>query len=300
MRTGAERFSVPAVTPSTTPWTVVAENVHVRQSRAYWMNSTVLLDSEHTILVDPGVLPSELDEIAQLVNQAEPEKVSLFFTHGHWDHVLGAPWWPKARIFAHDRCAGAIARDVEKIRTESARIAAEHGESWRTPFATPRIDDASSGQRFLKLDPWKLVLRDAPGHSDSQLSVHVPDLGLLIAADMLSDIEIPILNTAPAVYRATLETLRPLAEGGAIETLVPGHGAIALGAEAVVERVRRDLAYLAALEREAAAARRAGLDVEAAQQELAAMEYPGKDDATYPMNETHRKNVKIAWQSSKH
>src|SRR5678815_5789479 len=99
------------------------------------MNSTVLLDSEHTILVDPGVLPSELDEIAQLVNQAEPEKVSLLFTHGHWDHVLGAPWWPKARILAHDRCAAAIARDVEKIRTESAKIAAAHGESWRAPFA---------------------------------------------------------------------------------------------------------------------------------------------------------------------
>ena len=283
-----------------TAWTAVAENVHVRQSRAFWMNSTVLLDSEHTILVDPGVLPSELDEIAQLVNQAEPEKISLLFTHGHWDHVLGAPWWPKARILAHDRCAASIARDVEKIRTESAKIAKEHGESWRAPFAPPRIDDASSGQRFLKLDPWKLVLRDAYGHSDSQLSVHVPELGLLIAADMLSDIEIPILNTTPAVYRATLETLRPLAEGGAIETLIPGHGAIAFGPDAVTARVRADLGYLAALEREAATARRAGLDEDATQVSLAAMDYAGKDDATYPMNETHRKNVKIAWQAAKH
>lgn len=288
------------VSAPATAWTVVAENVHVRQSRAFWMNSTVLLDSEHTILVDPGVLPSELDEIAKLVNQAEPEKVSLLFTHGHWDHVLGAPWWPKARVLAHDRCAAAIARDVEKIRTESAKIAKEHGEAWRAPFSPPRIDDASSGQRFLKLDPWKIVLRDAYGHSDSQLSVHVPELGLLVAADMLSDIEIPILNTSPAVYRATLETLRPLAEGGAIETLVPGHGSIAFGPEAVVERVRRDLAYLAALEREAGSARRSGLDSEATQQRLAAMDYAGKDDATYPMNETHRKNVKLAWQSVKH
>ena len=288
-----------AVSASATAWTVVAENVHVRQSRAYWMNSTVLLDPEHTILVDPGVLPSELDEIAKLVKQAEPETISLLFTHGHWDHVLGAPWWPKARILAHDRCTAAIGRDVEKIRTESAKIAKEHGETWPAPFAPPKIDDASSGQRFLKLDPWKLVLRDAYGHSDSQLSVHVPELNLLIAADMLSDIEIPILNGAPAIYRATLETLRPLAEGGAIETVVPGHGAVAFGPDAVIERVRRDLAYLAALERETAAARRAGLTVDAAQEKLAAMPYAGKDDATYPMNETHRKNVKLAWQNAK-
>jgi hydroxyacylglutathione hydrolase len=288
-----------AVSDSLSAWTVADENVHVRQSRAFWMNSTVLLDSEHTVVVDPGVLPSELDEIAQLVNQAEPEQVSLIFTHGHWDHVLGAPWWPKARILAHDRCAAAIARDLEKIRTESAKIAAEHDESWPTPFAAPRIDDASSGQRLLKIEPWRLVFRDAYGHSDSQLSVHVPELKLLIAADMLSDIEIPILNGPPAVYRGTLEILKPLAEGGAIELLIPGHGAIADGRDEVVARLRNDLAYLAELERAASAARRAGLALEATQEKLAAMHYAGKDDATYPMNETHRKNVKHAWEASR-
>ncbi len=236
-----------AVSAPATAWTVVAENVHVRQSRAFWMNSTVLLDSEHTILVDPGVLPSELDEIAQLVNQAEPERLSIVFTHGHWDHVLGAPWWPQARILAHDRCAAVIARDLEKIRRESEKIAAEHQERWPAPFVAPKIDDASSGLRVLKLDPWRLVLRDAYGHSDSQISVHVPELHLLIAADMLSDLEIPILAAAPAVYRATLETLRVIAEGGAIECVIPGHGAIAVGQEAVVARLRGDLAYLAEL-----------------------------------------------------
>jgi len=289
----------PAVSAPATAWTVVAENVHVRQSRAFWMNSTVLLDPEHTILIDPGVLPSELDEIGRLVNQAEPETLSIVFTHGHWDHVLGAPWWPQARILAHDRCATVIARDLEKIRRESEKIAAEHGEKWPAPFALPKIDDASSGQRVLKLDPWRLVLRDAYGHSDSQMSVHVPALHLLVAADMLSDLEIPILATAPSVYRATLDTLRVIAEGGAIECVIPGHGSIAIGQDAVLARLRSDLAYLAALEREAARAQREGLDVEATQEKLAAMTYAGKDDATYPMNDVHRKNVKHAWEAAR-
>jgi glyoxylase-like metal-dependent hydrolase (beta-lactamase superfamily II) len=286
-------------TSSSAAWTVLFESVHVRQSRAFWMNSTVLLDSEHTLLVDPGVLPSELDEIARLVNQAEPERITLILTHGHWDHVLGAPWWPKARVVAHDRCSGAIAADLAHIREEADGIAREHGEAWPQPFAAPPIHDASSGQRFLKLDPWRLVLRDAFGHSDSQLSVHVPELSLLIAADMLSDIEIPILNTAPAVYRGTLETLRPLAEGGAFEALVPGHGAIALGPDEILGRVRADLGYLTELERGAVEAKRSGADLEATQQKLAAMDYAGKDDATYPMNETHRKNVKFAWEAAR-
>ena len=299
MRGISKPSSVRGVTASAASWSVLSDHVHVRQSRAYWMNSTVLLDPEHTILVDPGVLPSELDDLARLVNQAEPERISIVFTHGHWDHVLGAPWWPGAKIFAHDRCAAAIARDVEKIRTEASKLAAERGESWRAPFVPPKIDDASSGQRFLKLDPWRLVLRDAYGHSDSQLSVHVADLGIFLAADMLSDIEIPILNGPPAVYRGTLENLGPLADGGAIEVLVPGHGAIAEGRDAVVARLESDLAYLAGLERGAKEARRAGLTLEATQERLAAMEYTGKDHATYPMNEVHRKNVQHAWAAAR-
>jgi len=278
-------------------WTVLAEGVHVRQSRAYWMNGVVLLDSEHTILVDPGILPSELDDIARLVNQAEPEAITIVLTHGHWDHVLGVPWWPKARVVAHDLATAEMQADLGYIRDEAGKLAAQHGESWPKPFTPPRVHDAVSGQRFLKIDPWRLVLRDAPGHCDSQLTVHLPDLQLLLAADMLSDIEIPILNTAPAVYRRTLETLKPLADGGAFEALVPGHGAIVVGAPDVAARVNADLDYLDALERGVGETRRAGLTLEAAQARLAEMTYVGKDSASYPTNEMHRDNVKFAWDA---
>lgn len=287
--------------PSSFPsaWTVLADGIHVRQSRAYWMNSVVLLDSEHTILVDPGVLPSELDDIARLVNQAEPEAITIVFTHGHWDHVLGRPWWPNARVIAHDRAAAEMQADAAKIRAEAGALAAQHGEQWREPFTPPRVDDAFSGQRFLKLDPWPMVLRDAPGHCDSQLTIHLPESNLLLAADMLSDIEIPILNTGPAVYRRTLETLQPLVQGGAFDALVPGHGAVAMGGEEVAARLESDLGYLAALERGVREARAAGLSLEAAQERLAALEYVGKHSEIYPTTEMHRDNVKFTWEGER-
>jgi len=70
------------------------------------------------------------------------------------------------------------------------------------------------------------------------------------------------------LYRRTLEALLPLAEHGAIDLLIPGHGSPAHGDE-VLARVRRDLDYLDALSRLAARAIRedvedVGLDVEAA------------------------------------
>jgi len=64
------------------------------------------------------------------------------------------------------------------------------------------------------------VLRDAFGHSDSQLSVHLPHERILLAADMLSDIEIPLMGGPVAPY---LETLRALAEqGGTIQVARAG------------------------------------------------------------------------------
>jgi glyoxylase-like metal-dependent hydrolase (beta-lactamase superfamily II) len=282
------------------PWTEVEPGFHVRQSRAFWMNSVVLADAAHTVVVDPGVLPSELDDLRAFTEKLSPRAITLLFTHAHWDHVLGRPSWPKARTVAHDRAAAEMKRDEATIRGDAEAIAAKHGERWAAPFAAFRVDDAVSGLRFMKLDRWKLVLRDAPGHSDSQLSAHLPDRRILIAADMLSDIEIPTLNGPVAPYRETLQALLLLAENGAIETIVPGHGAVARGTDAVIERFHRDLVYLKALDAGVRAAMAKGATLEAAKQSLAALEYTGKRSAEYPNEPLHMENVERAYRGHAH
>ena len=275
-------------------WTDLGGGIRVRQSRAYAMNSALLLHPEHAIVVDPGVLPSELDDLRRAVEEASPRQVTLFLTHAHWDHVLGRPWWPKARLIAHDRFGAEVRRDRARILDEAGRLAAAYGETWTAGFAPFAPDEAVSGLRFATLGPWRAVWRDAPGHCDSQLSLHLPESRTLFAADMLSDIEIPELNRPPAVYRATLEALLPLAEHGAIETLVPGHGGIASDAGEVRARLRRDLDYLDALEAGVREARRQGLALEATQERLAAVELAVGEPGA--MAGIHRGNVEIAYQ----
>ena len=278
-----------------TPWTDLGGGIRVRRSVAYAMNSVLLLDPEHTIVVDPGVLPSELDDLKRAVDDAGPAKVTLFFTHAHWDHVLGVPWWPKARVVAHDRFAAEVRRDRARILSEATRIAAEHGETWSAGFEPFAPHEPMSGMRFAKVGPWRVVWRDALGHCDSQLNLHLPESRTLIAADMLSDIEIPWLNRAPAFYRATIEALLPLAENGAIETLIPGHGEIARDASAVRARLARDLEYLDALEAGVRDARQRGLTLEQAQEKLGGTRLDvGDADMMAPV---HRENVKLAWQA---
>ncbi len=277
-------------TPSDPRWTDLEDGVLVRRSRLFHMNSVVLADDDHTVLVDPGVLPTELDEIAALVGELRPRAITLVLTHAHWDHVLGRPWWPKARTLAHDRFAEALRDGLAHARGEAERYAAEAGERWQAPLEAFRPDDTVSGQRFLTLGRWRIVFRDAPGHDDSQLTLHLPEGRLLLAADMLSDVEIPTLSRPPDAYVRTLETLAPLAGGGAIDRLVPGHGSIASGADEVRARIARDLEYLRRLSAEVAALRERGLDRDAV-----AAAIPLWDDierhADYAMAELHRENA---------
>ncbi len=284
-----------AASPATA-WTDLGDGIRVRQSEAYRMNSGLLLDPEHAVVVDPGVLPSELDDIARVVDTIRPAEMTLVLTHAHWDHVLGRAWWPKARVVAHDAFAAELKRDRDHIGEEAQRLAAQRGERWRAAFAPFAPDRTVSGLHFTKLGNWRVVFRDAFGHSESQLSLHLPDRRVLFAADMLSDIEMPMLNGPVAAYRRTLEALRPLAAHGAIETLVPGHGAIAHGAGAVEARLERDLAYLDALESGAREAQAQGLTLEQARERLAAMEYAGKHSSEYPTREFHLENIQIAYQ----
>ncbi len=279
-------------------WTDIGDGVLVRQSVRYAMNSVVLLDEEHTLLVDPGILPSEIDDIAAVVEAANPAAITIIFTHPHWDHVLGRAWWPKAETLAHDAFPDAVKADLAYIRSEADRIAGESSERWARSFEPFPLQHFVSGLNFRKFGPWRIVLRSAPGHCATQLNVHLPEQRVLIAADMLSDIEIPALETAPEVYRGTLDALMPIVEGGAIETIVPGHGTIAHGRDQVLARFYADLDYLDTIERGVHGAWLGGLSAEATANKLETMEYLGKHATEYPTAEIHRENVLHAFHAA--
>jgi glyoxylase-like metal-dependent hydrolase (beta-lactamase superfamily II) len=115
--------------------------------------------------------------------------------------------------------------------------------------------------------PWPgpetdVILHDA--HIEGHSALWIAELGVLIAGDMLSDIELPLPDDSPsalAVYRAGLEVLAPYAQTARF--VIPGHGSIASDGAA---RVAADLAYLDDL-----AAGRASRDERIANPEMAAV-----------------------------
>jgi glyoxylase-like metal-dependent hydrolase (beta-lactamase superfamily II) len=84
----------------------------------------------------------------------------------------------------------------------------------------------------------------APGHG----AVFLPDSGVLIAGDMCSDLEIPLLDLKSAdPFRGYREGLGLLADVPGVRVVVPGHGHVGDDAE-FRRRIAADLGYLDAVQ----------------------------------------------------
>jgi glyoxylase-like metal-dependent hydrolase (beta-lactamase superfamily II) len=302
-----ERRSRPAVEPHAlsiesrprmSAWTELNSRIAVRQSRAYRMNSAVVARDGHALVFDPGVLPSEMTDIAARVTERapRPEQVGVIYTHPHWDHVLGQPYVAAATTLAHADFAGELARDEAAIERSARAWIEAAGESWPRAFRAFAPTLVVRGTARVQIGPFAVVAHEIPGHCASQIALHLPDEGLLIAGDVLSDIEIPWLDGPPWVYRRSLTAILEVLAQHDVRWLVPGHGSVAEGRLEGQRRVLRDIDYLLALEQATADARERGRSLEQAQAELERMDYLGKD-AEYAMNGVHRDNVAFVYRA---
>jgi glyoxylase-like metal-dependent hydrolase (beta-lactamase superfamily II) len=96
-------------------------------------------------------------------------------------------------------------------------------------------------------------------HAPHHLALELPELGVLIAGDMFSDVELPMPDDADTdlvTYRTGLESLGDVVRRSRV--LIPGHGGVS---ENPVERWDADRRYLDDLEsRGASDDPRIGLD----------------------------------------
>ena len=221
--------------------TEVAPGVLVATSSYALTTSTVVAGSAGGCLViDPAVTVAELAALAAELAALELRPVVAWSTHPHWDHVL----WSRELGDAPRYAAPAA---VSVAETERDGIVDGVGKS------APGHDLSLIG-RLRSLDasaiPWdgpaaQLIVHNghAPGHG----AVFLPDTGVLVAGDMCSDVEIPLLDTVAADslgdYRTGMERLAAVP---GVRQVVPGHGHVG-GASEFRRRLALDAAYLEAI-----------------------------------------------------
>ncbi|GAA4726071.1 MBL fold metallo-hydrolase [Isoptericola chiayiensis] len=239
---------------------VVADGVLVRTSRRLCTTTSLLLGGSGphgrgAVLVDPAWEPDELAAVAAEAREREVGVLAGFATHAHHDHLL----WPPGLAGPVPRWATATTARI--ARRERARLLAEAGQDAARYGGRPptpemldllgRVDALPAGATAVP-DPLGLLPRvevvehdaHAPGHA----ALWLPGPHVLLAGDMLSDVEPPLVldeitgTGGLGGYRAGLETLAPYAARASV--VVPGHGTpTARGAE----RLDADRRYLDAV-----------------------------------------------------
>lgn len=210
-----------------------------------FMNTGILHEGSRAALIDPALLPSECREIAAVCRERQLVVESVVLTHHDWDHVVGAAFFPGARIVAHRLFSGEVQAGAERIRAAAGRYFAAAGITPLPQVELPVPRETVDRILPLMVGGLRVLLVQTPGHAPDHLSIYDADTACLWAGDLLSDREIPMVSGRLDAYERTLAMLA----GMEIRMAVPGHGAIARDAREVADRIAWDRAYLAGLRR---------------------------------------------------
>jgi glyoxylase-like metal-dependent hydrolase (beta-lactamase superfamily II) len=216
--------------------TEVADGVFVALSRRDTTTSTVVVFGDEALLIDPAWEPDELAGLADWLDVHHLRVVAGFATHAHHDHLLWHPRFGDATRWASPgTCVAATATRGQIVANLGVEWPRELGSlvGRVVPTATPLNPFTGNTETA------ELIAHD--GHLPGHTAVWLPARRVLVAGDMLSDIELPLPfdpDDLPA-YRNGLDVLAPFV--ALADVLIPGHGHPTAQADA---RLAADCSYL--------------------------------------------------------
>src|SRR3990172_9117598 len=86
----------------------MALRIRVFTSGLYLTTSGVVFGTHGALVIDPNLLPREIETIKLYAERPEKPVKYLVYTHHHWDHILGGQAFPSARRLAHRRFPTAL------------------------------------------------------------------------------------------------------------------------------------------------------------------------------------------------
>jgi glyoxylase-like metal-dependent hydrolase (beta-lactamase superfamily II) len=206
---------------------------------AIWQTTTLELERDGIrLLVDPGVTPDEVREVA-----GDRPVDHILITHADWDHVMGIGLLPDATVHAGRLSA-------ERIGSGASAAEVRH---WAPAYGLPvaglegmRTDRVIDPPADVAIGPWQPTVRPVPGHMPDCIATWLPEEGLLVAGDYLSPHEIPFAYHSVAGYLDALAELTGIIERERPRWVVIGHGQ-PLDADRALTIASEDLEYLGAV-----------------------------------------------------
>jgi glyoxylase-like metal-dependent hydrolase (beta-lactamase superfamily II) len=221
--------------------TEIAPGVLVATSSYALTTSTVVVGSSGgCLLIDPAVTVADLAALAGELAELGLRPAVAWSTHPHWDHVL----W-SAELGNPPRYAAPAAVTIAETERDGIVDGVEKSAPGHDLALIGRLQALDASVISWDGPTAQLIVHDghAPGHG----AVFLPDTGVLVAGDMCSDVEIPLLDTVASDplgdYRTGMERLRSVP---GVRQVVPGHGHVG-DASDFRRRLALDDSYLDAI-----------------------------------------------------
>lgn len=218
----------------------IAPGVLVATAERGTTTTTVIAaDDGGCLVIDPAMTAADLAGLAADLADCGLRPRAGFATHPHWDHVLWSHRLGDVPRYATPAAVHLIEQDRDEIVDYVRDSVPGHDLA-----VLDRLVPLPAGSDRI---PWdgpaaQSIVHD--GHAPGHAAVLLPEVGVLLAGDMLSDVEIPLPDLLAADplgdYRTGLDRLAAVP---GVHWLVPGHGHIADAAE-FQRRMDADYRYL--------------------------------------------------------
>lgn len=189
----------------------------------------LVVGDDSVLLIDPGSCLREGAELREQAERLTGRRVThIAFTHGHFDHVLGASAFAGAEIYGAVGLDAVLSLGREELREDAVRqgLAGSEAAEATDSLVVPRHQ--VSGEWTLDLGGVQVLLANVgPGHTGYDLAVFVPgEREVVFCGDLVEESGEPQAGSdaVPLQWPAALDRL--LALGGEDALYVPGHGAV--------------------------------------------------------------------------
>ncbi|MDI5974980.1 MBL fold metallo-hydrolase [Amycolatopsis magusensis] len=193
----------------TARWDELADGVFARRYPEWDLTVGLVVGDGACLVIDTRANAAEGAELASAVREVTPHPWTVVLTHDHFDHSFGVSAFLPCEVWAHENC--------------HRELAARGNPELALPdrLLTDRVELNIGGRRVD-------LVHLGPAHSDNDVVVHVPDVSVVFAGDLVEvappgsfSAESFGTDTTLSGWPGALDDLLAL---GA-EVIVPGHGA---------------------------------------------------------------------------
>lgn len=198
---------------------------YTASEQGFLVGSYAVVDGGEILLIDTQLIKPEVEKFIQMVKGLEGTVTTIYITHPHPDHVMGAEWllaaFPDARLVAARPTVDVLAASADQTLA-FMKSKDYFGGALKDVLADRAVVPEALAGDTLKVGATELkVLSYADAEAKTHHPVFEPKTGSLFTGDLAyNNVHAWLKDTPPARWITALEDLKKLG----VKEVYPGHG----------------------------------------------------------------------------